>query len=74
MSVSGSAIMRVTEMDNCAKLDYICHRDRETLEKVQRFFGEDDEKRRQFIEEVRIWLKEQANLSPRTGMRVILIV
>ena len=48
-------------------IDYMCHRDRRTFEKVQRILGEDEVKRRQVVKEVREWLLQQPHLRARTG-------
>ena len=55
------------EMTTCQEIDYMCHLDGETFEKVQRYLGEDEEKRRQLTQAVRDWLKQQVHLNARTG-------
>ena len=55
-------------MTASVKVDYMCHLDRESLDKAQHLFGEDEATRRQLVQELREWIKEQPYLHSKTGL------
>lgn len=47
--------------------DYFCHGDRETYEKAQRLFGEDEAKRKKVVRDIWNWFRENEHLRGKEG-------